>query len=295
MNPTVSICIPTYNRKDYLRETLQSVFSQTYKDYEVVVLDDGSTDGTKEMISDAAYDVRYYWVDHMGQQPARNKLIQLANGQYITFVDSDDLLFPDSVENLMGVIDSCGPDIVAYGSYIGIDENGKYVPRKQRKLASGNITAELFEFIHVHSCGTICAKRLFEEVGGFDVSLRRCSVYKLWLELSLRYRFIALDKPVFKRRRHSGNVFDRSFADRKIEFCVLEAFYFNGGGKEVIPQRRAMRRLSKEAYRAGKSAAREEMYDVACELLGQSFRRYPNAKSLMRWVAARVAECFVSP
>ena len=295
MIPELSICIPTFNRKDYLKETLESVFAQTYRDFEVVIVDDGSTDGTEHMIKEEGYDVRYYWVDHIGQYAVRNKLIELARGEYITFIDSDDLFFPRAVQKLMDAINSFGSDVIAYGSYVGIDEEGNYVKRKRRKMPSGMIVVELFEFIHVHSCGMMCARRLFEEVGGFDTSLRRCSFYKLLLELSVRYRFIALDEPLFKRRRHSGNVSDRSFADRMIELEVLEEFYYRGAGRELIPTSRAMKRLSKERYRAGRRAIIEGMYDQARLLLGQSFREYPNFKSLIHWARATAARVFNAP
>lgn len=280
MPPTVSVCIPTYNRKDYLKETLDSCFAQTYKDYEVVIVDDGSTDGTEDMLKDARYDVRYYWAEHIGQAAARNKLIQLAQGEYITFLDSDDLLFPNAVQKLMDVIDSYSPEVVAYGSHIGIDENGKRLHTKQRRLPSGNIVINLFEYIYVHSCGTMCAKRIYEREGGFDTSLRRCAVYKFLLGLSLKYQFFPVVGPIYKRRRHKENLADQSFEGRKIEFDVLEDFYFSSGARKVIPRHRAMRRLSKEGYRAGRCAIREGMYDQAYQLLRQSFQRHPNLKSL---------------
>ncbi len=280
MPPTVSVCIPTYNRKDYLKETLDSCFAQTYKDYEVVIVDDGSTDGTEDMLKDARYDVRYYWAEHIGQAAARNKLIELAQGEYITFLDSDDLLFPNAVQKLMDVIDSYSPEVVAYGSHIGIDENGNRLRTKQRRLPSGNIVINLFEYIYVHSCGTMCAKRIYEREGGFDTSLRRCAVYKFLLGLSLKYQFFPVVGPIYKRRRHKENLADQSFEGRKIEFDVLDDFYFSSGARKVIPRHRAMRRLSKEGYRAGRCAIREGMYDQAYQLLRQSFQRHPNLKSL---------------
>ena len=289
--PAVSVCIPTYNRRDYLKETLQSVFAQTYKDYEVVIVDDGSTDGTEEIKRGNGYPVRYYWVDHIGQYAARNKLIELAQGEYITFVDSDDLLFPDTIERLIKAIKEHGPNVIAYGAHVGVDEKGRYVKRKQRPLPSGNITAELFEFIYVHSCGMMCPKKLFEEVGGFDTSLKCCAFYKLLLKLSVKYKFISVEEPTFKRRRHKGNVSVRSFANRKVEFDVLEDFYFNGGGKRLIPRSRAMKRLSREGYRAGRCAIKEGMYEQARRLLSQSFRRYPNIKSLVHWSRAILRCC----
>ncbi len=111
--PKVSICIPTYNRRDYLRETLESIFVQTYKDYEVVMVDDGSTDGTEQMIKKSKYPIRYFWQENLGVAKARNKLIELAKGEYITFIDSDDLLFQYAVGDLMNLIGCNGSDIVA--------------------------------------------------------------------------------------------------------------------------------------------------------------------------------------
>lgn len=280
MPPKVSVCVPTYNRKDYLKEALESIFAQTYQDYEVVVVDDGSTDGTDQMIKEAGYNVRYYWAEHIGQAAARNKLIELARGEYITFLDSDDLLFLDAVQKLMDVIDSYSAEVVAYGSHIGIDENGKRLRTKQRRLPSGNIVINLFEYIYVHSCGTMCAKRIYEREGGFDTSLRRCAVYKFLLGLSLKYQFFPVVGPIYKRRRHKENLADHSFEGRKIEFDVLEDFYFSSGARKVIPRHRAMKRLSKEGYRAGRCAIREGMYDQAYQLLRQSFQRHPNLKSL---------------
>jgi glycosyltransferase involved in cell wall biosynthesis len=281
MSPKVSVCIPTYNREYLLKETLDSVFAQTYKDFEVVIVDDGSTDGTKQMLEKNGYNVRYYWQENQGESAARNKLIELAQGKYITFIDSDDLLFPYAVEELAKTVEKYGPDIIAYSAYVGIDENGAEVRRKRRKLPSGNIVADMFNYIYVHSCGTMCAKELFQEVGGFDVSLPVCSPYDVWLKLSLKHRFIAVEKPTFKRRRHSGNLSERTFANCKIEYKVLENFYYNGGGSNVIPYKLAMKRLSKEQYRAAKSAIRESMKQTACDLLKSSLKRHFNLKAFV--------------
>ncbi len=286
----ISICISTYNRKDYLKETLESIFVQTYKDYEVVIVDDGSTDGTSQMIKQSNYPVRYFWQNNSGVSKARNKLIELAEGEYITFIDSDDLLFQYAVEDLMNLIECNDSDVVAYSSYVGIDEIGNQVKRKPRKLPSGCIAADLFEYIYVHSCGTMCKKKLFEEAGGFDISLPVCSEYALWLKLSLKYNFVPAARPTFKRRRHSNNLSAYSFANRKIELNVLEHAYQNGFGnnvKEVITPDRIMKRLAQEGYRAARCAIREEQREIACQLLKQSYKRHSNFKTLLWWIIAK--------
>ena len=291
--PTVSICIPTYNRKDYLKETLGSVFAQTFKDFEVVVLDDGSTDGTREMVENSGYSLRYYWHENQGEAPTCNRLIKLAQGKYISFIHSDDLLFPDSIERMANAITSEPDEVVVYGNYVRIDEHNNICGQSKRKLHSGHITEYLFQDIIVHPNGSMFPKKALEEVGGFDTSLRACYDYKMELQISLKYRFIALAEPTFERRRHSSNTSQDSFANRETELDMLSDFYYNGGGKEVIPERIAMKRLSKESYRAGRWAIKEGLPDKACQMLGQSFRQHPNLKSLLHWTRVAISSRLV--
>jgi glycosyltransferase involved in cell wall biosynthesis len=286
MNPKVSICVPTYNRKDYLRETLDSIFAQTYKDYEVVVVDDGSTDGTAEMLKDIDYPIRYHWQKNSGDAAARNKMIKLAQGEFITFIDSDDLLMHDAVDRMMEVMQAEGGEVIVYGPYLRIDQNGHVYGRFKTRLYSGQITKYLFQNIFVYSCGSMFPKTVLEIANGFDTSLPVCSDYDLWLRLSLKYRFIALAEPTFKRRRHTGNLSALSTDNYIIELKVLERFYYERGGDSVVPKRTAMRRLSKEAYRVAVAALRERKSLIAREYLRKSFRSYPNPKSLFMMLPA---------
>lgn len=286
--PYVSICIPTFNRKEYLKETLESVFAQTYKDYEAVVLDDGSTDGTAEVVRNAGYDIRYYWQENQGEAVTCNKLIGLAKGKYISFLHSDDLLLSDAVGRMVNAIEAEDEDVVVYGDYLRIDEDGNSRGRSKRKLRSGYITRYLFEDIIVHPNGSMFPKKVLEEAGGFDTSLRACYDYKLELQISLKCRFIALSEPTFKRRRHSSNTSQGSFANCKTELDMLRDFYDKGGGKEIVPKRMAMKRFSKECYRAGRHAIREGLYNQAYEMFLESFRQYHNLKSLIHLARASI-------
>jgi len=284
MTARVSICIPTYNRKNYLKETLASVFAQTYKDYEVVVVDDGSMDGTGEMIKKAAYpNLRYYWQRNAGDAAARNKLISSAQGQFITFIDSDDLLMPDAVERMIKVEEAEGGDLIVYGPYLRIDESGNVFGKCKRKLYSGFITTQLFENILVHSCGSMFPRRILQESGGFDESLKVCSDYDLWLRLSLKYRFIAIREPTFKRRRHTGNLSKVSAENQIRELQVLERFYYEKGGTGAITENIAMRRLSREQYRVGKYLLKEKRFGEAGWYFHGSFSKCPNPKALLMW------------
>lgn len=278
--PIVSICIPTYNRKNFLSETLNSVFAQTYKGYEVVIVDDGSTDGTDEMIKQAGYKVRYFWQENAGEAAARNKLIELAQGKFIAFIDSDDLLLPDAVERMVEAANLEKKDVIVYGNYIRIDENGNTCGKSKRKLYSGYITEHLFKDIIVHPNGSMFPQKALEEIGGFDTSLKVCTDYKLELQLSMRYSFIALDKPTFMHRRHSGNISQISYKNVLVELEMLKDFYYNLGGRDFVPEDIAKKRLAREAYRAGRSAIDEGIFEKGYELLKESYGLSPSLKTL---------------
>jgi glycosyltransferase involved in cell wall biosynthesis len=292
--PKVSVCIPTHNRKDYLKETLDSILAQTYKDYEIVIVDDGSTDGTADMIKQLNFPVTYYWQQNSGDAAARNKLIELARGQYISFIDSDDLLLPDAIERMVKVTEAQSKDAIVYGSYFRIDENGKVYGRCKRKLRSGNITKYLFQTILVHSCGSMFPKKILKAPTAFDTSLRICSDYDLWLRLSLEYPFIALPKPTFKRRRHTANLSTPSFENCFTELLVLKDFYYKKGGNKAVPEKTAIKVFSKEECRAGRCAIREGLHDKACQSLKQSFKQHPNLKSMIYWIRAIIAKKLAS-
>ena len=281
--PLVSVCIPTYNRKDYLIETLRSVFAQTFGDYEVVVVDDGSTDGTAEKIKSCGYKVRYLWQANAGDAAARNKLIELAAGHYIAFIDSDDLLMPDALERMVKAAEAEDELVVAYGAYIRIDGQGNVMGRCKRKLRTGHITRYLFEDILVHSCGSMFPKKMLQEAGGFDTSLPVCSDYDLWLRLSTKCRFIALDEPTFKRRRHSTNLSAASAVNKMHELEVLRRFYYEKGGSSFVPQRVAMRRFSKEEYRVAKAFLKDSDFRLAAGHFCLSFQQHLNFKALLLW------------
>jgi glycosyltransferase involved in cell wall biosynthesis len=283
----VSICIPTYNRREYLKETINSILDQTYKDYEIVIVDDGSTDGTEQMIKELGIPITYYWQQNSGDAAARNKLIELAKGKYISFIDSDDLLIPDAIERMMKVIEAENGEVVVYGSYFRIDQNGKIYGRCKRRLYSGIITRHLFKTILVHACGSMFPAEILRESPAFDTSLHICSDYDLWLRLSTKYKFVALPDPTFKRRRHETNLSKASYENCLIEFQVVNRFYENGG-REYISDTTAAKVLSRKKCRAGRYALKEGKFDQACELLGESFRNRPNLKSIIYIVKAHI-------
>jgi len=286
----VSICIPTYNRKEYLKETLDSIAKQSFKNYEIVIVDDGSTDGTKEMVDSLNMPINYYWQENAGDAAARNKLIDLAKGQYLAFIDSDDLFLPDSIENLVNVIEANDADVIAYGSYYRIDAESNVYGKNKKILRSGFITRYLFETIMVHSCGVMIPRKLLLNKK-FNTSMRVCSDYDRWLDLSTKYPFVATNKPTFKRRRHSLNLSILTYAHSLTQYQVLRKFYYEKNGREFVPDKVARKVLSRELRRLGRMAILENRPKHGCKLLKKSFYIYGNPKSLFYWMIA----CLASP
>ncbi len=256
--PKVTIGISTYNRKDYIVETLNSVFAQTFTDYEVIVVDDGSTDGTEEVIKNFGKPIRYYWKENGGDASARNKIIDLAEGEYITFIDSDDLLFSYSVKHLYEKIMANGGNCISYGNYVRIDEVGAEIGHTSKKLYSGNITKKLFKNIFVNSCGSMFPIEALKETARFAENLIVCSDYKKWLELSLKYSFFPLEGFAFKRRRHATNLSENSYEKSKIELNLLEEFYAQVGN-DIISASIAKNRISKLYCKVAKIAKKENL------------------------------------
>jgi glycosyltransferase involved in cell wall biosynthesis len=280
--PKVSVCIPTFNRKNYIQKTLESVYSQSFTDFEVLVLDDGSTDGTADFIKSLNFpNLHYFYQQNSGDAAARNRLIDLAKGEYITFLDSDDLLVEGALQNMVNTIVSYKETVIAYGGYLRIDESGRVIGRSKKKLYSGYVTRKLFQDIFINSCGSIFPRTVFNDRSvRFDSSLKVCSDYALWLYLSTKYKFVALHEPTFKRRRHGENLSVASSQNRLCELKVLEVFYHKHG-KKIIPESEARVRLSKEQYRVAKSFTAENNRKLSKKYYQKSFRTKWNMKSLL--------------
>jgi len=283
--PLVSVGIPTYNRRHFLPQTLDSIFNQSFKDYEVVIVDDGSTDQTSEWIASLNDSrIRYYYQPNAGDAAARNRIIQLAQGQYITFLDSDDLMAENALQNMVQTIQQYHQPVIVYGAYWRIDETGRIIGRYKGPMPSGQVTSHLFDRIFIHSCGSMFPKTVFDEHGlCFDTSLKVCSDYYLWLRLSTRYPFIPTSHPTFLRRRHAGCLSQISSEKVKIELSVLKKFY-EQEGQEFIDPARASKRFSRCLYRIAKALRQEKQMALAKDYFYDSFKTKPNLKALLGYL-----------
>lgn len=182
--PLVSVIIPTYNRADYIVEAIESVFGQTHTNTEVIVIDDGSTDTTRDVLKPYidAKRISYVHQAHSGVSKARNLGLKAARGTYIKFLDSDDFLYPDQIEAQIKDLNGA-QDVLSITDFTVLKPNGErefkeiYLVEKNKQLAS---------FIESNR-GVIHAfltpKACLDKVGGFDESLESCEDLDLWIQI----------------------------------------------------------------------------------------------------------------
>lgn len=208
--PEVSVLIPTYNRSAYLMQAVQSVEAQTFKDWEIIVVDDGSTDETTAMASRFARAIRYEYQRNQGVSSARNRAFALAGGEYVVFLDSDDLLLPNSLAILSQALHE-NPDIgVVHSNGYVIDQTGRRVGElsAHRRLPVED-TLEYFVLgspvIGLHSA--MIRRTALEAVDGpFDETMAGYEDWDLFLRLKVSgTRFLFLPEPTCCYRFHGGN------------------------------------------------------------------------------------------
>lgn len=200
-NPTVSAIIPTYNYANYLPEAIESVLKQTFMDIEVIVVDDGSTDNTPQIVKKYLTNplVHYIRKKNGGQASAKNRGIIESKGKFIAFLDADDIWFPRKLEKQMPLFSD--PKVgVVYSKRILIDEQGREKPFEHPKLYRGNVLNQIFINNFVCFSSSIIRTECFKKYGNFDESLPMAIDYDLWLRIGVNYHFDNVNEPLVKYR-----------------------------------------------------------------------------------------------
>lgn len=204
--PKVSVIIPTYNRARFVGEAIDSVLAQTYKDYEIIVVDDGSTDNTQEVLKHYGHKIRYFRQENKGISAARNLALEKARGEYIAFLDDDDLWLPEKLEKQIDVLER-NPDLafVASETHV-INGKGEIIDRFKRGKGDVETFENLRQQYFVPMLTTVVRRKCLDSVGGFNPSLPICQDHDLWLRLAKIYKFRYIDVPLAKYRMHANNI-----------------------------------------------------------------------------------------
>lgn len=223
--PLVSVIIPTYNRAHTISQAIDSVLNQTYGNLEIIVIDDGSTDNTKEILAPYGQKITYLSQSNCGVSSARNAGIQQARGEYVAFLDSDDLWYPQKLEKQIEAIQRNKEYALCLTDIEYVDDAGSHI-RFSSLCKAIPYNGYLFTYL-LQGSGTcsyvttiLVKKGVFTTVGLFDESLNTAEDIDMLLRITSRYQAALVDEPLVKyikyRREGDSNLSDRLFTGNRI-------------------------------------------------------------------------------
>ncbi len=217
MKLEVSVIIPAFNRRGLLPRALDSVLAQQGVSFEILVVDDGSTDGTREMIREKYPSVDYFFQANQGPSAARNRGVERSRGEWIAFLDSDDEWLSGKLKAQLDFSRENPGFLVHQTEEIWVRNGRRVNPMKKHQKAGGFIFEECLPLCIVSPSAAILHRSLFEEAGLFDESLPACEDYDLWLRIAARFPIGLLEKPyVIKYGGHADQ--------RSHEFPAMDKF-----------------------------------------------------------------------
>lgn len=206
--PKVSVIIPTYNAVDYLSETVDSVLQQTFTDWELIIVDDGSSDQTVDWIA-ARVDPRIQLIcqENQGVTVARNTGITKSCGEYIAFLDHDDLWHPMKLEKQVRCLDESPSVGLVHTWMVSVDAQGKSTGRIMPSDAEGHVWTKLLEKNTVASSSVMLRRTCLSVVGGFstDRELYTVEDWEFWIRIAAHYPFAVIKEPLLSWRQHANN------------------------------------------------------------------------------------------
>ncbi len=222
--PKVSVIIPTYNRLPMLKEAIQSVLDQDFEDFELIVVDDGSTDKTSEEMKRYVGRVKLIQnPENRGVSFARNRGILQSRGKYIAFLDSDDLWVKGKLRIQVSFLDENPHYPICYTDEIWIRKGKRVNPMKKHSKYSGWIFEKCLPLCIISPSSAMMRRSLFSKVGLFDEALPVCEDYDFWLRVSSRFPiFFIPEKLIIKRGGHPDQLSQREWGNDRYRVIALE-------------------------------------------------------------------------
>jgi glycosyltransferase involved in cell wall biosynthesis len=209
--PLVSVIIPTFNRGYCLAESIRSVLDQSFTDFELIVVDDGSTDNTLEIMR-SFKGIHPVWLqENRGVSFARNRGLEQAKGEWIAFLDSDDLWEPEKLETQMHWVKRHPEFHAVYTDEIWIRNGVRVNPMNKHRKYSGDIFHFCLPLCIVSPSSVILRAELLREIGGFDESMPVCEDYDLWLRIAKQYPFQFIEEKLIVKRGGHEDQLSRKF------------------------------------------------------------------------------------
>ncbi|MCE9531701.1 MAG: glycosyltransferase family 2 protein [Planctomycetes bacterium] len=211
MKPTVSVLIAARDYGQYLADALRSVQRQTFSDWELILIDDGSRDNTPEVARPFLNDprIQYHRTDTLGQPRAKNLALQLARAELVAYLDGDDLWMPTKLERQVRLMQADPRLGVTFTRRLLIDPQGGIIPSSHPPLPRGMVYNDILLDNFVCFSSVMIRKEVLEHVGAFDPRLELAIDYDLWLRVANHYPFDFIDEALVKYRTGHGNLSKR--------------------------------------------------------------------------------------
>ncbi len=226
--PKVSVIITTFNRPEYACEAIDSVLSQSFNDFEVIVVDDGSVSKTKEALEKYGSRIHYIFQDHKGRSVARNTGINAAGGEYIAFLDDDDVWLPGKLEKQVAFLDS-HPEIGLVHAFIEImDEDGRPLPEETEKKRKSYRKAMRLGY-NYQGMSRLCAvgiptillrKKCLNKANFFDPDIRFFEDWDFYLRFALKYKIGIIEESLSRIRMHKTHTTQNEFIEGYIRLSL---------------------------------------------------------------------------
>ncbi|MBS3731361.1 MAG: glycosyltransferase family 2 protein [Desulfobacterales bacterium] len=258
-NPLISVVIPVLDRQDWIAEAVDSVLLQDYAPFELIVVDDGSTDQTPEILSTYGDAIRVFNQVNAGVSAARNRGAAAARGEWIAFLDSDDYWLPGKLAAQMRFFRDNPEIAICQTEEYWIRRGTRVNPGRRHKKQAGRIFAPSLELCLISPSAAMMHKSLLAEEGGFNENLPACEDYDLWLKITCSHPVGLIREPfIVKRGGHPDQLSARPGLDR---YRI-----------ESIAGIMASGRLNPDQYRAAARVLKEkcEIYAAGCEKRGKT-------------------------
>lgn len=231
--PKVSVVIAAYNAMQYLPQTLESIYNQTFQDFEVIIVDDGSHDGIQQW-STGLLDPRVHFFSqkNLGSAAARNNALNHALGDYIAFVDSDDLCEPRKLEKQVHILDN-NPQVGLVYSWVStIDGEGNPSGKVCKPSEEGDVWSRLTEHDILETGSNPMVRRAcFDKVGFFDEGLPYAQTWEMWLRIASTFQFKVIREPLIKYRIHQNNTSKKWQTMEENYQAIIEKVFLNASPK----------------------------------------------------------------
>ena len=208
----VSVIIPVYNGESYLADAIESVKAQTYADWEIIAVDDGSKDRSPSILREyekgLSAKFRLITQENQGISAARNRAIGISSGEYIALLDSDDVWFPEKLELQVSVLERMEEVAMVYSDCLVVDPQRNVIRKTyfEKPPLAGGIFQELLLNNSIPSSSALIRRSVFQQVGSFNPAYRIAMDYDLWLRIADRYPIEVIDRPLMQYRVHPGGI-----------------------------------------------------------------------------------------